>query len=421
LAPSIHVARKELLDHLLSLKFHVSVVAMIVLLGLSAYVMYGDYQLRMANYSVMRDRAQARAGEEGVMVVVEPRPLSVFVKGLDELMTRGYTLTPYLGIEAHGRQRPQLAALSLFTAPDLLYIVKALLSLIALLFAYDSVSGERESGTLKLMLSSAVSRGQVVAGKMLGGLAALLLPFLAALAVVLLAVATRPGIRLDSADYGRLAAMAAAAILYAAFFFALGVLVSALARSSATALMLLLFCWALLVFAVPNVGNLAAEQIAPLPSAQVVEARRVQEFAKNRFLDIQSEGKNPAGGLPAFNREYDRLVEDYRSRLDAQIETSKSICRISPAATLSYLFTDLAGTGLSEQRRLTRALIDYKNRNLDRIGRQKGDRPPAFEFRPAGVAEAFARGALGDFAVLALLSAAAFAAAVTAFLRTDPR
>ena len=36
------IARKELLDHLLSLKFHVSMAAMAVLLGLSRYVMYRD-------------------------------------------------------------------------------------------------------------------------------------------------------------------------------------------------------------------------------------------------------------------------------------------------------------------------------------------------------------------------------------------
>jgi ABC-type transport system involved in multi-copper enzyme maturation permease subunit len=230
------IARKELLDHLLSLKFHVCVVAMALLLGLSGFVMYRDYQLRMENFAVMRERAKPRPGEAGLMAVVEPRPLSIFAKGLDEVMDRGYTITAYVGIEPHDRQTPAVSLFALFAPPDLLYIVKALLSLIAVLFAYDTVSGEKESGTLKLVLGSAVSRAQLVAAKMLGGLAAVMLPFVALWVGVLAALATRPEISLDGADFSRLGFMLLASLLYVAGFFALGVLVSALARSSAGAL-----------------------------------------------------------------------------------------------------------------------------------------------------------------------------------------
>lgn len=190
--PILLIARKELLDHLLSLKFHACMAVMAVLLGLSAFVMYRDYQLRMENFSTLKERARYRPGQSGVMAVVQPNPLSVFAKGLDEVMTRGYTVTSYTGVEPHTRQTLPDSLFALFTAPDLLYIVKVLLSLIALLFAYDAVSGERESGTLKLMLSASISRGQVVAGKMLGGLATVLLPFLTAVCAILLVLVTRP-------------------------------------------------------------------------------------------------------------------------------------------------------------------------------------------------------------------------------------
>jgi ABC-type transport system involved in multi-copper enzyme maturation permease subunit len=409
------IARKELLDHLLSLKFHVSMAAMAVLLALSGYVMYRDYQLRMENYSVLRERARPRPGEVGVMAVVEPRPLSVFAKGLDDMLTRGYTVSAF-GINVHSRQTPAESLFALFAAPDLLYIVKALVALIALLFAYDAVSGEKENGTLRLVLSGAVSRGQFIAGKMLGGLAAILLPFLVVLGAVLLAIATRPGIRLGSDELARLALMTLAALLYAALFFALGVLVSAWTRRSAGALMISLFLWAALVFGIPNVSNLVAEQIRPLPSGETQELLRRQEFAKNRFLSIQSRGQDPEGTRAAFNREYDRQIEGYRGKLDATIDLSKTLARVSPAATLSYIFTDLAGTGLTEQRRLTRALIDYKSRYLETRGT-----PPSFEFVAAGLPETLGRGALLDLAVLAMSAAALFALAVLQCLRLDPR
>ena len=56
---------------------------MAILLGLSGFVMYRDYQLRLENFAVMRERAKPRPGEAGLMAVVEPRPLSVFAKGLE--------------------------------------------------------------------------------------------------------------------------------------------------------------------------------------------------------------------------------------------------------------------------------------------------------------------------------------------------
>ncbi len=418
------IARKEILDHLLSLKFHVCIVAMAVLLGLSAFVMYRDYQSRMETFSTMRERARLRAGESGLMAVVEPRRLSVFAKGLDEDLDRGYTVTAYDGIQPHEWQTPVARIFSLFAPPDLLYIVKALLSLIALLFAYDAVSGEKESGTLKMVLSGSLSRGEFAAGKLLGGLTAVLLPFFALWIAMLIALATRPLLAFTAADFARLGLMFLATVLYITAFFSLGVLVSAWSRTSAAALVILLFFWAAIVFAVPSAGNLIAEQVSPPPSAETQELLRRQAFVKNRFIAIQSPSHDRQGSFKAFNSDYDRLVEDYRVRLDATIATSKNLCRLSPAATLTYLLTDLAGTGLSEQRRLGLALMEFKSRNMWALTHQTvRDVTPysAFEFPPLRLPEVFQRGALTDLVILAVTCAALFVGAVFTFLKVDPR
>lgn len=259
---------------------------------------------------------------------------------------------------------------------------------------------------------------------MLGGLAAVMLPFVGLWIAVLAALASRPEIVLGGAEFSRLGLMLLASLLYVAGFFALGVWVSALARSSAGSLIVLLFLWATLVFAVPNVGNLIAEQVAPVPSAETQELLRLQAFAKDRFLAIQAQDRDRVRSSELFNREYDRLVEDYRTKLDALLSTSKILTRLSPAATLTYVFTDLAGTGLAEQRRVTRALMDYKSRNLPALLRQYepgSNPPPAFEFEPARLGEALQQGVLTDFSVLGFTCAALFVGAVGAFLAVDPR
>ena len=417
------VARKELLDHLLSLKFHICIVAMAMLMALSAFVMYRDYQVRMEIFASMRERAKPRP-QEDLMAVVEPRRLSVFAKGLDEILTRGYTVTAYNGIEPHEWQTPTTNLFALFSPPDLLYIVKVLLSLIAILFAYDAVCGEKEAGTLKLVLASAMSRGKFVAGKLLGGLAAVLIPFFTLWIGLLIVLALLPGFSLTGGDFARVGLMFLATVIYIALFFSLGVVVSAQARSSAGALVSLLFLWAAIVFGIPSVANLLAEQISPPPSAETQVLLRRQAFVKSRFVAIQTPNMGRDQSFADFNRDYDRLVEDYRSKLDAMISTSKNLCRISPAATLTYIFTNLAGTGLDDQHRLALSLMDFKNRNLSALTQINMRYVPAFtpfEFRPLRLGDVFAEGTATDFALLVLVGGVLMTAAVFAFLRVDPR
>jgi hypothetical protein len=52
---------------------------------------------------------------------------------------------------------------------DLMFIVKIVLSLFAILFTYDTIVGEKEKGTLKLALSNDVPRDRLILGKAIGG------------------------------------------------------------------------------------------------------------------------------------------------------------------------------------------------------------------------------------------------------------
>ncbi len=418
------IAEREIRDHLLSLKFYVCTLTMALLVGLSVVVMARDFAVRMDNYSVLRERARPRPGESGVMAVVEPRPLSVFAKGLDETMDRGYTIQAYTGISPHDRQTQAVSLFSLFAPPDLLYIVKVLLSLIAVLFAYDAVAGEREQGTLKLVLGGEIARGDFVAGKMIGGLAAVLVPFLLTVALAVAGLSLWPGFSLGASEIARISIMVGAAVVYASLFFGAGLLISSLAGSAARALVLSLLAWSTLVFALPNLGALIAEDLAPVASAESQELARYQAFVKNRFISIQSDGKDPEGSVETFNREYDRLSEAYRINVDRLTEMSRMVCRVAPAAAVTFIFTDLAGTGLSDHRRLSRALAEFKTRNLGALLAQNAKNAPplsVFDFPAAPLSEALRRNVVVDLGVLGLMAAGVFAAAAFAFVRIDPR
>ena len=106
------------------------------------------------------------------------------------------------------------------------------------------MSGEKERGTLKLTLSFAVSRGQLVAGKLAAGLAAVLAPLgVAWLAPCWCSRCSRTWCWGGPSSPGS-RSWPAPPRSTRRFFFAVGLLVSALAKRSSQALVVSLFVWA---------------------------------------------------------------------------------------------------------------------------------------------------------------------------------
>jgi Cu-processing system permease protein len=144
-----------------------------------------------------------------------------------------------------------------------------LLPLIALLLSHDAIVGEAERGTLLLLLSYPVTRGQIVAGKFLGH--ALVLT----LATVLgygsaAAVVAATGAGADGGAWSAFALMIASSAVLGMAFLALGYLVSAFVRDRRTAVGLAVGIWllfalvydmALLALLVANKGDTIPESV----------------------------------------------------------------------------------------------------------------------------------------------------------------
>jgi len=157
------LVRKEIADNLLSYKFFVVILLSAVLIFTSLFVMGRDYKSRVADYQLIKPKP------DQAIAVLPPNPLSVFAKGLEDSLARSYEPS-VIGIEARTGRSSANTVFDFFPAPDFVYIVKVVLSLVALLFGFDRISREREAGTLKLTLANPVSRGALLFGKWLGNL-----------------------------------------------------------------------------------------------------------------------------------------------------------------------------------------------------------------------------------------------------------
>ncbi len=127
-----------------------------------------------------------------------------------------------------------------------------MLSLLALLIAYDAISGERMAGTLLLTASGTVARHQILLGKTLAGMMTLAVPLTMAFLVAILMLSLSPAVELAASDWVRMGIMYVASLLFISAVFNGGLLISCSTGYPARSLMLGLFLWIVLAMVVSS-------------------------------------------------------------------------------------------------------------------------------------------------------------------------
>jgi ABC-type transport system involved in multi-copper enzyme maturation permease subunit len=275
-----------------------------------------------------------------------------------------------------------------------------------------------------------VKRPILIIGKWVGGFISFILPFFIAVLLGTIFVTLSPMVDMKGQDWAKLGLFLLSGVIYLAAFFSLGILISCLTHRSSTSLVISLFVWTILVFLIPNLGNILARQFVQIPTAQQLALKREQIMNRAR-----SEMKRIPETRPDYKEreevlmrrtiaEGDKLDEDYRNRINSLVTVSQSITGFSPAPAFTLLATDIMGTGVAEERRLKKAAQNYKDIVVEWYtdeNRDKGSEPPDFHYRRSSVKEILGQGGLSNFLILILFNILFFTGAYVAFLRYDVR
>ena len=274
--------RQELLSHLMSARFFAAVVITLLLIVANAVVLLEDYERRLMKYSQQenahREKAQEAKTYSMLKLFVErpPNPLSLFSAGLDKRL--GTTFEIYYGsvpmISDASARSLDNAFLNLFSKIDLVLIFQVVLSLIALLFAYDAIAGDWESGTLRMVISHPVRRGSILFAKYIAAMVCLLIPVLMSLLMVLILLSATSSIQLHGEDFVRIGGIVLTTSIYLSVFYLIGLLISATTRRTATSLMLCMFLWVVLVLVYPNWSRFT---LTPIGNTRAVSASAYQQ------------------------------------------------------------------------------------------------------------------------------------------------
>ncbi len=414
------VFRKEILENITTYRFFVLTALLLVLVIVSLVVSYGDYRLRMENYNVLRPK-----GTEADKIILAPEPLSIFAKGLDANLGRLHSLSA-LGIEVHSSQQAINRLFSLFTVPDMLFVIRVILAFIAVLFSFDAICGEKEQGTLKLMLASGARRGEILAAKLLGRFVLVFVPFSLLYLIGALVVSLLPDVTAGPSYWGGIALIGTASAVYVMLWVALGAFASALVHRSAPAMVLGLAFWVMFVFVVPNLGVTVAQSVRGVPPGDRVEMENRLSAIQSIYETLQrvkatGERRDLAQIMTRIREANSHQFETYMPKLNALISLTKGVLRLSPAGSLELFVTDIGRTGLSEDLQFKSELWLYIDRNFQRLGGlEKGPVDP-FRFEPPTFGEIFAGSASVDSIILAVFCAGFFLLALWRFLRYDPR
>lgn len=267
---------------------------------------------------------------------------------------------------------------------DLAFVLIWLFPLFLLALAYDLLAGDRESGTLRLVLSRGVAPWKWLAVRALARGAPMLV-----LAVLATWASSWWGSSAPLTGDGAQRVLHACAVVlaYGLFWLAVAAAVNGFARSAAAAATALGAVWVAVVLVIPTLLNVVVESLHPAPSrAELVasareasgDAERRGNEVLNSFYRDHPELAPPgmqvdfAQRILAVQEEVGRAMDPVRERFAEQLAAQQRLVELwrfaSPAIAAHEALTDLAGTGYWRHRAFRDQVEGFKQRVADFYG-----------------------------------------------------
>ena len=377
-----HITKREIYDNLNSLRFALTTVLLLALMITNAVKHLREHPKRVQRYqdAVTESSDRLTTHADGSLYKLaqygpgnfykKPSPLHFCANGGELILpdTIKVDEPPVFMTDAEGNRLlegiwslsyPDANLQNKSVGPnvsqvDWAFIIGSILSLIALWFTFDAFSGEREHGTLRLMLANSIPRHTVLIGKFLGALLSISIPFALAVLVNLLLISTANTVHLTTEAWGRLGIIFCLALLYTSLFVALGLLVSARVQQSAVSLMILLLTWVTFVVFMPSTLAAIASSFSPAmsfeefwqqrhPSKKNLWDKYKEQLRSSKLDDRRLRAKSEFYTENAEREE--RWQEEQLKYRTSQVHRARAITSISPATLLQHLIEAFAGTG----------------------------------------------------------------------------
>ena len=190
---------------------------------------------------------------------------SIIVSGLGNNLGRHTLVNIQANLTLTGGKIEGNPIFGIFGDLDMAFLFKTVFSLLAILFTYNSISGEKEEGTLRLILSHRVPRDTLILGKMVGGFLCLMIPLSVPVCLGFALLTMSPNFHPNNQDIIQLLLIYCVFVLYLSVFFNLGMFVSASTSRSNISFLVLLLIWVAWTLVIPKGSVILASQFTQVP------------------------------------------------------------------------------------------------------------------------------------------------------------
>lgn len=335
-----------------------------------------------AIFQAQPDRHPHRMVHYGHYVYRTASPLAVIDSGIDSMVGTSVFLEGHRQNSATFAAARETGLLARFGSFSPAFTLQTLVPLLLIICGFATVTREKENKTLYQLIGQGVSNNSLVFGK---ALALWMVALLALLPLLVLGLAAT-----GDEEFGfrqSLFSMGLGYLSYLSVWVLLIVSISAILRTSAQALSVLLGLWIVTVVLMPRIAGAYASTVVPSPSQietnlRLAEAMREEGDGHNiddeAFVDLRSLTLAEYGvdtiedlpfnyrGLVALRGEeadtelLNQFAEERMTRELEQKNAADDFSWLSPVMGMRAFSMALAGTALQDHHHFLRAAEDYR-------------------------------------------------------------
>ena len=429
-----HIARREIHQNLTTLRFALMMILLPILMVVNALIYSLGDDGYMAQVNIYNQRVEKQVSHikeyasKGLGELAQvgpgeipkyPSRLTFCADGVDELIPRHVTMQS-LGksarsgqsdVEDYSWRLPWILEYSLRSEEgsttqsiklDWIFI-GILMNFFSILFTFDAIAGERTRGTLSLIMSNQISRGQVLLGKCLGAFFTLLVPFSIGILINLLIILITRSVPFDLGDWLRILGMMGIFALHISIFIFLGLFFSSRVSNAVTSLVLLLLTWGCLAFVFPSLLGTFVGNLNPIPSVDEVSMRRETQWKQinDEFRPFGRFGESTPSKLSKAASPEDlkatrqwavylttvtemrtQFADEHINQQFRQVRLARDLTQISPIACFQYAMEGLAGTGIMSYMNFIKQVRRYRQTFIDFIKTEDRSDPESLYVYP---------------------------------------
>ena len=386
-----------------------------------------EYQQRVrSNWLEQPDRHPHRASHYGYLAFRPKAPLSFFDSGVDSFAGTSVFLEPHRQNTANFSEANHSGGMLRFGELSPALVLQLLVPLAIFFLGFAAITGERESGTLPMLLAQGVTWRKIIVGKTLG-VAAMTLLITVPGTLLLLAWRVFSGHEFSRDTLWRTLGLIGGYGLYLLICSVFTVLVSAWQQTSRGALTSLILLWIVFCVVLPRGAQTLGAAVAPAPAKAQFDAAlelatsqegdshnpddphfaalRAETLKKYNVSDVKdlpfnygafvmSEGEKISSDI--FRRQYGELLDTFHR----QNRFSEWAAVFNPYLAIRTLSMALAGSDLAHYADFQRQAetfryemvqklnqlhmteIKFEDDRNQRASKTHWQEFPAFEFRP---------------------------------------